>query len=73
MSLRSVTSATGRRRRANELGLGLMAVIIMSGGYVLLLLAEKPDLPPDLWLFLVVVLGLYLVAHLAVQIGRAHV
>jgi peptidoglycan glycosyltransferase len=67
MSLRSVKSVTGRRRRANELGLGLMAVIIMSGGYVLLLLAEKPDLPPDLWLFLVVVLGLYLVAHLAVR------
>ena len=39
----------------------------MSGGYVLLLLAEKPDLPADLWLFLVAVLGLYLVAHLAVR------
>ena len=60
-------SVTARRRRANELGLGLLAVVIMSGGYVLLLLAEKPDLPPDLWLFLVVMLGLYLVAHLAVR------
>ncbi len=64
MSERSVTA---RRRRTNELGLGLLAVVIMSGGYVLLLLAEKPDLPPDLWLFLVAVLGLYLVAHLAVR------
>ncbi len=58
---------TARRRRANELGLGLMAVVITSGGYVLLLLAEKPDLPADLWLFLLAMLGLYVVAHLAVR------
>ena len=31
------------------------------------LLAEKPDLPADLWVFLAAVLGLYLVAHLAVR------
>jgi peptidoglycan glycosyltransferase len=60
-------SVTARRRRANELGLGLMAVVITSGGYVLLLLAEKPDLPADLWLFLLAMLGLYVVAHLAVR------
>jgi peptidoglycan glycosyltransferase len=63
----SARSVTSRRRRANELGLGLMAVVITSGGYVLLLLAEKPDLPADLWLFLVAMLGLYVVAHLAVR------
>ena len=63
----SIRSVTGRRRRTNELGLGLLAVVITGGGYVLLLLAEKPDLPPDLWLFLVAMLGLYLVAHLAVR------
>jgi peptidoglycan glycosyltransferase len=44
-----------------------MAVVITSGGYVLLLLAEKPDLPADLWLFLLAMLGLYVVAHLAVR------
>jgi peptidoglycan glycosyltransferase len=60
-------SVTARRRRANELGLGLMAVVITSGGYVLLLLAEKPDLPADLWLFLAAMLGLYVIAHLAVR------
>ncbi|HEY7105211.1 MAG TPA: FtsW/RodA/SpoVE family cell cycle protein [Acidimicrobiia bacterium] len=67
MTTRSARSSTARRRRANELGLGLMAVVIVAGGYVLLLLSEKPDLPPDLWLFLAVMLGLYLVAHLAVR------
>ena len=34
---------------------------------MLLLLAEKPDIPADLWVFLAAVLGLYLVAHLAVR------
>jgi peptidoglycan glycosyltransferase len=67
MSARRARSVTGRRRRANELGLGLMAVLITSGGYVLLLLAEKPDLPADLWLFLLAMLGLYVFAHLAVR------
>jgi cell division protein FtsW (lipid II flippase) len=44
-----------------------MAVLITTGGYVLLLLAEKPDLPPDLWAFLLAVLGLYVAAHVAVR------
>jgi len=44
-----------------------MAVIITCGGYVLLLLSEKPDLPPDLWAILLAVLGLYVAAHLAVR------
>ena len=60
-------SPVARRRRGNELGLGLMAVIVTGGGYVLLLLADKPDIPADLWLFLGAVLGLYLVAHIAVR------
>jgi cell division protein FtsW (lipid II flippase) len=34
---------------------------------VLLLLAERPDIPADLWVFLLAVLGLYVVAHLAVR------
>ena len=63
----ALRSPVARRRRGNELGLGLMAVIVTGGGYVLLLLADKPDIPADLWLFLGAVLGLYLVAHLAVR------
>jgi cell division protein FtsW (lipid II flippase) len=60
-------SPVARRRRSNELGLGLMAVVVTGGGYVLLLLADKPDIPADLWLFLAAVLGLYVAAHLAVR------
>jgi peptidoglycan glycosyltransferase len=60
-------SPVARRRRANELGLGLMAVVATVGGYVLLLLANKPDIPGDLWIFLAAVLGLYVAAHLAVR------
>jgi len=62
-----VRSPTARRRRIDELGLGLLAVITTVGGYVLLSLADKPDIPADLWLFLASVLGLYVVAHLAVR------
>ncbi|MET0920622.1 MAG: FtsW/RodA/SpoVE family cell cycle protein, partial [Acidimicrobiia bacterium] len=60
-------SPVARRRRAQELGLGLMAVVVTAGGYVLLLLADSAVLPPDLWVFMCAVLGLYLVAHLAVR------
>ena len=60
-------SPTARRRRSRELGLGLLAVVVTGGGYVLLLLADRPDIPADLWVFLLAVLGLYLVAHLAVR------
>jgi cell division protein FtsW (lipid II flippase) len=63
----ALRSPVARRRRGNELGLGLMAVLVTGGGYVLLLLADKPDIPGDLWLFLAAVLGLYLIAHLAVR------
>jgi peptidoglycan glycosyltransferase len=60
-------SPTARRRRSRELGLGLLAVVVTCSGYVLLLLADRPDIPADLWVFLLAVLGLYLVAHLAVR------
>ncbi|HZP31513.1 MAG TPA: FtsW/RodA/SpoVE family cell cycle protein, partial [Acidimicrobiia bacterium] len=58
--------ATTRRRNA-ELTLGLLAVLITGFGYLLVQLADKPDLPPDLWAFLAAVFGLYVVAHLAVR------
>ncbi len=62
-----MTAELARRRRTSELALGVLAVVVTAGGYLLLALADKPDVPPDLWLFLVIVLGLYLVAHLAVR------
>ncbi len=50
-----------------ELLLGLFALGITTFGYVLVQLADSPDLPPDLWLILAGVIGLFVVAHLAVR------
>jgi peptidoglycan glycosyltransferase len=62
-----VRSPTAGRRRTRELGLGLHAVIVTGAGYVLLLLAERPDIPADLWGVLAALLALYVVAHVAVR------
>jgi peptidoglycan glycosyltransferase len=56
-----------RQRRRSEIGLGLVAVAVAVGGYVLVALADGPELPPDLLAFFGAVLGLYVVAHLAVR------
>jgi len=61
-----VTSTATRRRNA-ELTLGLLAVVITTGGYVLLALSEGPALPANIWFFLGVLIGLYVVAHFAVR------
>ena len=55
------------KRGAVELRLGLMAAVITVFGYLLVQLAEKPNLPTDLWLLVVAVIGMYVVAHLAVR------
>ena len=60
-------SIVNRTRRRSEFVLGLLVVIITGGGYVLVALADGPELPADLWVFLGSVFGLYLVAHLAVR------
>ena len=57
----------GRARRNSELGLGFLAVVVTIGGYILLALANGPSLPPDLGVLLAGVVGLYVVAHLAVR------
>jgi cell division protein FtsW (lipid II flippase) len=63
-----MTSAVlARTRRRSELVLGLLVVILTGGGYVLVALSDGPKLPADLWAFLGWVLGLYLVAHVAVR------
>ncbi len=56
-----------RTRRRSELALGILVVILTGGGYVLVALSEDTELPADLWLFLGAVLGLFVVAHLAVR------
>ena len=60
-------SATVTRRRTSELGLGILAVIVVAAGYLLVQLAKKPDVPPDLWVILAGVLALFVGAHLAVR------
>jgi cell division protein FtsW (lipid II flippase) len=59
-------SATTHRRNV-ELRLGLFAVVITIFGYSLVQLADKPNLPPELWLFLAAMIALYVIAHLAVR------
>ncbi|HEY3725140.1 MAG TPA: putative peptidoglycan glycosyltransferase FtsW [Acidimicrobiia bacterium] len=55
------------RRRIEELGLGVLALVIVASGYVLLALSEAPQLPAGLWGFMAAILGLFVVAHLAVR------
>jgi peptidoglycan glycosyltransferase len=56
-----------RSRRRAELSLGLLVVAVTVGGYILVALANGPELPPDLFALLAGIFGLYLVAHLAVR------
>jgi peptidoglycan glycosyltransferase len=60
-------AAQGHRLRNVELRLGLVAVSITVFGYLLVQLSDRPDLPPDLWFFVLVVVGLFVLAHLAVR------
>jgi peptidoglycan glycosyltransferase len=60
-------SVISGRRRTEELGLGVLALVIVGSGYVLLALSEAPELPPDLWGFMAAILGLFVIAHLAVR------
>ena len=54
-------------RRSTELGLIILAAIITAGAYVLAALGRTSTLPANLVPFLVVILGLLLVAHLATR------
>src|SRR5262249_41774385 len=56
-----------RTRRRAELSLGLLVIAVTVGGYILVALANGPQLPADLYALLAAVFGLYLVAHLAVR------
>src|SRR5262249_12458152 len=47
--------------------LGVFALGITTFGYVIVQLADSPNLPPDLWFILGGVIGLFVVAHLAVR------
>jgi peptidoglycan glycosyltransferase len=60
-----ISAAT--RRRNSELTLGVLAIVITAGGYVLLALSEGPALPANIWVFLGILFGLYVAAHVAVR------
>jgi peptidoglycan glycosyltransferase len=53
------------RRRRTELGLILLALLIVVGAYVLASLGRSASIPADIVPFLVIVLGLFLAAHVA--------
>jgi len=57
--------ALGHRRRTTELGLLVLAVLIILGGYALASLGRNASLPADLWPFLAALLGLLVGAHIA--------
>jgi peptidoglycan glycosyltransferase len=61
-----VTASVAGRRRA-ELRLGLLGVVVIVFGYVLLGFANRPDVPADLYGVMGAVVGLFVVAHLAVR------
>ena len=59
------TSPIAAARRRTELGLILMAATITAAAYTLASLGKNAVIPPILVPFLIVVLGLLVVAHLA--------
>ncbi len=61
----SAVQLLGRRRRTTELGLLVLAVLIILGAYALASLGRNASLPADLWPFLAVLLALLIGAHLA--------
>ena len=62
-----VRTLIATRRRTAELGLGIVAILITVAGYLLLSLSKAPALPADFWGFLLFVVGLFFVAHVAIR------
>lgn len=63
----TVSEFVRRRRRTTELGLLVLAGLIIGGAYALASLGRNSSLPADVGLFLLGILGLLLVAHVAVR------
>jgi cell division protein FtsW (lipid II flippase) len=55
----------GLRRRRTELGLILLALLIIGGAYTLASLGRSASIPADIVPFFVIVLGLFVAAHVA--------
>jgi peptidoglycan glycosyltransferase len=63
----SAVVATGRRRRRTELGLLILAVLIICGTYALASLGRSASLPADIVPFLGVLVALLVAAHIATR------
>lgn len=61
-------STYAARRRSTELGLVVMAGVITGSAYVLAALGRNAQIPPRIVPFLAMLLGLLLLAHLAVRV-----
>lgn len=57
----------GKRRRTTELGLLVLAIIIILGAYALASLGRNASLPADIWPFLAALILLLVGAHLGVR------
>jgi peptidoglycan glycosyltransferase len=62
------TSPIASARRGTELGLVIMAGILTGGAYTLASLGKNAEIPPIIVPFLIVVLGLLIVAHIATRL-----
>jgi len=62
-----MSAVLGAVRRNTELGLMLMAGVLTAGAYTLASLGRSASLPADLVPFLIVILGLLAVAHVATR------
>ena len=62
-----VDPAAGRRRRTTELGLLILAALVICGAYALASLGRSASLPADIVPFLGVILGLLVAAHIAIR------
>jgi len=60
-----VLKALGRRRRTTELGLLILAVLIICGTYALASLGRSASIPADIIPFLGVIVALLMVGHVA--------
>ena len=63
----AAVKALGRRRRTTELGLLLLAFLVICGAYALASLGRSASLPADIVPFLGVLLALLLAAHVATR------
>lgn len=63
----AVDPAAGRRRRTTELGLLILAALVICGTYALASLGRSASVPADIVPFLGVILGLLIGAHIAIR------